>query len=150
MGIDHEPAFNLWVKHVLKKRERMIASIRKWKTRHLKKSHKFCIKLPNTATQDLTLDAKNGNTLLSDATSKELQNVRVAFEILPDRRKALICQQFVQCHMVFNIQIKEFRCKARLVAGGYITKAPPTIMYVSAVSRETVRTVLMFSTLNDV
>ena len=26
-GIDHEPTFNCWVKHVLKKRDRMIASI---------------------------------------------------------------------------------------------------------------------------
>ena len=28
-GIDHEPAFNWWVKYVLKKRDRIIASIRK-------------------------------------------------------------------------------------------------------------------------
>ena len=28
--IDHKPAFNWFVKHVLKKRDRIIASIRKW------------------------------------------------------------------------------------------------------------------------
>ena len=44
-GIDHEPAFNWWVKHVLKKRDRIIASIRKWQTRYLKKNHKFGIEL---------------------------------------------------------------------------------------------------------
>ena len=33
-GIDHEPAFNLWVKHVLMKRDKIVASVRK-------KSHKF-------------------------------------------------------------------------------------------------------------
>ena len=29
-GIDHEPAFNWWVKHVQKKSDRMTAGIRKW------------------------------------------------------------------------------------------------------------------------
>ena len=39
--IDHEPAFNWWVKQVLKKRDIIIASIRKWLTKYLKKSYKF-------------------------------------------------------------------------------------------------------------
>ena len=47
-GIDHKQAFNWWVKHVLKKRDRIIASIRKWQTRYLKRSHKFGIELPTT------------------------------------------------------------------------------------------------------
>ena len=42
-GIDYEHAFSWWVKHVLKKRDRIIASIGKWQTRSLKKSHKFGI-----------------------------------------------------------------------------------------------------------
>ena len=43
---DHEPAFNWWVKHVLKNRDMIIAIIRKWQTRYLKKSHQFDIELP--------------------------------------------------------------------------------------------------------
>ena len=31
-GIDHKPAFDLWVKNVLKKRDRIIDSVRKWQT----------------------------------------------------------------------------------------------------------------------
>ena len=61
-GIHHEPAFNCWVKHVLKKRDRIIASIRKWQTRYLKRSHKFGIELPKTVEEAYALDAKNGNT----------------------------------------------------------------------------------------
>ena len=61
-GIDHEPAFNSWVKHVLEKRDKIIASIRKQETRYLKKRHKFGIKLPNIVEQAHVLDAKNGNT----------------------------------------------------------------------------------------
>ena len=62
-GSDHEPALNWWIKHVLNKRDRTIASIRKSQTRYLKKSHKSGIKLPKTVEQAYALDAKNGNTL---------------------------------------------------------------------------------------
>ena len=62
-GIDHEPAFHWWVKHMLKKRDRLIASIRKQQTRYLKRSHKFGIELPNTVEEAYAPEAKNGNTL---------------------------------------------------------------------------------------
>ena len=45
-GIDYKPAFNCWVKHVLKKRDRIIDSNRKQKARYLTKNHKFGIELP--------------------------------------------------------------------------------------------------------
>ena len=51
--------------------------------------------------------------------------------------------------MVFNIKMEDFRCKAWLVAGGPMTKAPGTIMYYSMVSRKKVRIALMIATLND-
>ena len=85
-GIDHEPTFNWWVKHVLKKRDTSIASVRKWQTRYLKRSHKFGIELPKTVEKALILDTMYGNTLWADATSKEMENVRVAFKVLPVRR----------------------------------------------------------------
>ena len=62
-GIDHKLTLNWWVKHVLKKRDRIIASIRKWQTRYLKRSHKFGIELHKTVEEAYALDAKNGNTL---------------------------------------------------------------------------------------
>ena len=68
--------------------------------------------------QALVLDAKNGNTLWADAISKEMENVRVAFEVLPDGKSVPVGHQFVLCHMVFNIKMEDFRHKARLVAGG--------------------------------
>ena len=61
-GINDMPAFNCWVKDVLKKRDKIIASIRKQQTRYLK-SHKFGIELPKTVNHALMLDAKYGNTL---------------------------------------------------------------------------------------
>ena len=53
-GFNHEPACNWLVMHVLKKRDRINASVRKWQR------HKFGIDLPKTVKQALTLDAKNG------------------------------------------------------------------------------------------
>ncbi len=36
LGIDHEPAFNWWVSHALKKRDRIISLVRKCNPRYLK------------------------------------------------------------------------------------------------------------------
>jgi hypothetical protein len=62
-GIDHEPAFNWWVPHVLKKCNRIISLVRKRTTRYLKRTHKFGIEVPKTVKKALALDHKNGNTL---------------------------------------------------------------------------------------
>ena len=149
-GIDHEPAFNWWMKHFLKKRERIISLVKRRNTRYLKRTHKFGIELPKkTVPEALAIDRKNGNTLWADAIAKEMKNVRVAFKILPDGEKAPIGYQKIPCHMVFDIKMEDFRRKARLVAGGHKTDAPATITYASVVSRETVRVALTIAALND-
>ena len=80
---------------MLKKRDIIIASIRRWQIRYLRKSHKFGIELPKTVEQTLALDAKSGNNLRADAISKEMENVRVAFEVIPDGKSVPIGHQFV-------------------------------------------------------
>jgi hypothetical protein len=52
--------------------------------------------------------------------------------------------------MIFDIKMEDFRRKARLVAGGHMTKAPATITYASIVSRETVHIALLMAVLNDI
>jgi hypothetical protein len=83
-GLDHEPAFNWWVPHVLKKCDQMISLVHKRTTRYLKRTHKFGIEIPKTVKEALALDRKNGNTLWADAIAKEMREVRIAFNILPD------------------------------------------------------------------
>ena len=56
-----------------------------------------------TVKQALALDAKNGDTLWVNAISKEMENVRVAFEVLLHGKSASIGHQFVQCHIVYSI-----------------------------------------------
>ena len=58
--IDYEPAFNCWVKHVLKKRNRVITSNRRSQTRYLKKSYKFGIELLKTVDHAPAMDSENG------------------------------------------------------------------------------------------
>ncbi len=75
MGIDHEPAFNWWVPHVLRKRDRIISAVAKCSARSLKRTHKFGIKIPRTVKEDLELDRRNGNTLWANAIAKEMTKV---------------------------------------------------------------------------
>ena len=81
------------------------------------------------------------------AISKEIENVKVAFEVLPDGKPVAIGHKFVQCHMVFDIKMEDFSQKARLVAEGHITKAP--MSYARIASRERVRIALMIAALDD-
>ena len=76
--------------------------------------------------QALALDVKNGNTSLVVVMCKEFENVNMAYKILPDRINASIDHQFVQCHVIFDIKVEDFRHKTRLMAGDNITKAAIT------------------------
>ncbi len=91
-----------------------------------------------TIKEALDLDRQNGNTLWPDAIAKEMKEVFIAFNILPDGHSAPIEYQKIPYHVIFDVTIEDFRQKARLVAGGHWTKAPGTITYASMVSRETV------------
>ena len=54
----------------------------------------------------------------------------------------------MQCHMLFHIEMEDFRHEARLVAGGHMTKAPTIITYASIVSKVTV-IIALIAALND-
>ncbi len=105
--------------------------------------------MPKTVKEALDLDRQSGNTLWADAISKEMKEVRIAFNILPDGHVAPIGYQKIPCHMIFDVKMEDFRRKARLVAGGHRTEAPATLTYASVVSRETVRLALTIAALND-
>ncbi len=61
MGVDHEPATNWWVPHVLKKHDRIISAVAKRSACYLKRTHKFGFEIPKTLKEALELDHKNGN-----------------------------------------------------------------------------------------
>ena len=147
--IDQEPAFNWWVRHVIKKRDHIISLVKGRNVRYLKKTHKFGVRMPKSVKEAQELDKANGNTFWADAIAKELKNVRVAFRVLEKDESVPRGHQHVRCHMIFDVKMEDFRRKARLVAGGHTTDPPATITYASVVSRETVRIALMIAALND-
>ncbi len=149
LGIDHEPAFNWWVPHFLRKRDHTISLVRKRNPRYLKRTHKFGIALPKTVKENLELNKNNGNTFWADAIAKEMKEVHVVFKILLDGQYAPIGYQKIPCYMIFDIIMEDLQCKARLIAGGHMTKAPATITYASVVSCETVCIALLMAALND-
>jgi hypothetical protein len=75
---------------VLRKREHIIALMKKRSTCFLKKMHKFGIEVPRSVAEAYALDKKNGNTLWADSIAKEMKNVRIAFKILADGDKVPI------------------------------------------------------------
>ncbi len=149
MGIDHEPAFNWWVPHVLKKRDRINSAVARCSACYLKRTYKFGIKIPRTIKEALELDRQNGNTFWADVIAKEMTEVQKAFEILLEGMTAPVGYQKIPCHMIFDVKIEDFKHKAQLVAGGHKTKAPASITYASVVSRKTMHIALMLAALND-
>jgi hypothetical protein len=106
--------------------------------------------VPKTVKEALALDCKNGNTLLwANAITKEMKEVCIAFNILPDGHSAPIGYHKIHCHMIFDVKMEDFGQKVRLVAGGHRTKAPATITYASVVSSETLQLALTIASLND-
>ena len=78
--INDEPAFAWWIPTVLRTRKRMISRL---KTHHtIRKQTKFGIIVPSSLEEARELDAENGNQLWEKATRKELDKVKIAFELL--------------------------------------------------------------------
>ena len=60
--------------------------------------------------------------------------MRVALDILGDGVAPPLDHQYIQCHMIFDVKMEDFHCKAQLIARGHVTKAPATLTYASAMS----------------
>ena len=105
-GTSHEPIFNCWVSCVFKNCDQIISLVIKRNPRYLKKTHKFGIEVPTTVAEALEIDKKNGDTHWDDGISSEMNNVRVAFDVLSDGHNAPIGNQFVKCHMIFDMNME--------------------------------------------
>jgi hypothetical protein len=67
----------------------------------------------------------NGNNYWATAIAIEMKEVKIAFKILDDSENVPPDHQFIQCHMVFDVKMEDFRQKAWLVAGGGHMTDPP-------------------------
>ncbi len=93
---------------MLKKHDQIISLVCKRTIRYLKRTHKFSIEVPKTVQEALALDRKNGNILWAHAIAKEMKEVCIAFNILPDGRPAPIGYQKIPCHMIFDVKMEDF------------------------------------------
>jgi hypothetical protein len=145
-NLHDEPAFDSWVSHVLKKRNRIIAAVTK---RYHKRPHKFGIQVTKKWDKAVKLDEENSNTLWQDVIRKEMNNVPIACKLLNGEEAIPPTYQEIRCHMIFDVKMEDFRRKAQFVAGGHTTDAPRVMTYASVVSRESVRIALTLMALND-
>jgi hypothetical protein len=144
-GIHDEMAFKWWVKHTIKKKDRIIKAIR---TRYLKRSHKFGLRLPKSIEEAYEIDRETGTDHWHRAIIKEMKNNSVAFQLI-EEQDIPIGYQWIPCHMVFDIKLDLTR-KARFVAGGHWTDPDPTLSYSTVVTRESVRIAFLIAALNEI
>ena len=144
-GIIDEPALAWWAQHALRKRNHIISKI---KSRKTKKSHKYGIEVPRTVKEAYELDRLNNNNLWRKAIQKEMNNVRVAFDILDEGRKVQPGRTYLECYLIFDVKM-DFTRKARFVANGAKTPDLQDSVYAGVISRETVRIALTYAALND-
>ena len=115
-----------------------MSMVRKHSTCSHKRTHNFGFELPKMVNEAYAIDEKNWNTLWRNAIQKEMENVKIAWQIIPAGKKTPHGFQYVNCHIVFDIKMEDFHRQAYLVVGDYMTNAPGTITYSSVVKRETV------------
>ena len=80
----------------------MIAGVNK---RISRTTHKHGVELPTSVAHAKKLDEKNGNTLWMDAINREMENLRVAFDILEDGAKIPVGYHKASGHLVFDVRM---------------------------------------------
>lgn len=143
-GIMDEPAFSWWVPYVMRKRDRIISSVN---SRVKRVTHKYGVEIPSSVDHCYRLDKQNGNTLWRDALNREMNNLRVAFDILEDKRSLPPGYTKSSGHIIFDVRMTLER-KARWVKDGHKTRNPDNCTYAGVVSRESVRIALTTAALN--
>jgi len=152
-ALTHEPAFNWWVRKVLRKRDRIISKV---KSRYWKTTHKYGCRVPKSVEEALEIDKETGTDYWSKAIEKEMKKAKIAwyvdFEHTPEEvRKGkvpgLIGFQEIRCHIVFDVKMDLTR-KARFCANGNEATAPASTVYSSVVSRDSIRIAFLVAGLN--
>ena len=78
-NIEYEPSFKWWVKDVLLKRYQIILKV---KAAYWRATHNFGIQVPKTVCESYKIYQKKGTTFWKKSIEKEMDNFRVAFEVL--------------------------------------------------------------------
>lgn len=110
---------------------------------------KYGITIPRDYDEAVRLDRENGNDYWLKAINKEINVVRIAFDVIADGDPPPVGSKQISYHCVFDVKMDLTR-KARVVAGGHMANDVPSYLsYSSVVSRETVRLSFMVASLNN-
>lgn len=121
--------------------------ISKLKSRTKKKSQKYGIRIPKIVAEALEIDRITGTTFWKDAITKEMKNLRVAFDILDEGSNIEPRRVYLECYMVFDVKM-DFTRKDKFVAN--VSNTPDLEnTYAGVVSRETVGISFVYAALND-
>ena len=102
--VSHDAFAWCWVPYTLNKRQRILGKLQ---SKYWQRTHKYGIRIPKSAKEAKEIDEQNGDTLWQDAIAKEMENVRVAFQLYENDPKSLIGYQEVKCHMIFDVKLGE-------------------------------------------
>jgi len=144
-NISTQPAFAWWVPRTLRRRDMIIAGINS-RVRCI--THKYGIQFPRTIEETLRIDRENGEKHWRKAIDKEMENLKVAFDILPQGSKPPPGYTLSSGHLVFDVRMTLKR-KGRWVKDGHKTPEPQCSTYAGVVSRKSVRIALTYAALND-
>ena len=86
--------------------------------------------------------------LWEDAIRKEMQEVRVTFNIKEKNMEVESGPEFLECYTIFDVKM-DFTRKARFVVNDAKTRDIPSSTYAGVVSKETVRIAFTYVALND-
>ena len=112
---------------------------------------KFGVQVPMSQKQAILLDNANGDKLWVTAIEKELKQINEyeTFKVLEKGDIMPEGYQLIPYHVVFDCKF-DFRRKARLVAGGNFTEAPPPEdIYSGVVGMETIRYCMQVAAMNN-
>ena len=133
-----------WTPYVLRKQDKIISSVSKSVQ---KATHKYGVELPTSVQHAYDLDAKNGNTFWRDALNKEMRNLQVAFDMLPEGAAPPPGYSKASGHIIFDVCMTLER-EARWVKDGHRTPDPDHCTYAGVVSRESVHIAFTAAALN--
>ena len=144
-GIDYETTFKWLVPYTLCRRDRIIAGVNK---RISRTTHKCGVEVPTSVAHAKNLDEKDGNALWMGTINRELENLKVTFDVLEDKAKILVGYDEVAGQLVFDIRMT-LGWKSRWIKDANRTPEPEWFTFSGSVSRESVRVALARANLRD-
>jgi len=113
------------------------------------KVYKFGVEVPRNHDHAMELDRINGNTKWLDAEKLELSQVHEYNTFVDKGKDFRMAKEYtkIRVHMVYDVK-HDGRHKARLVAGGHLTKTPVDSIYSGVVSLKGIRIILFLGELN--